>query len=154
MHTRNVNVKTATEESSRKMGEFCPEPKTASLIALYGDEVSYAWNVLEDLKVAGASIPGETLSPICFVVWALNNFFKEIAMIRLSSRYAAPTSIRRNRPLTDDELMRVVPSAFSVEKHESRSDRYTYIPTIALLDRLRNEGFQPYYASQSRVRNP
>ncbi|MDV2865853.1 hypothetical protein R0H02_25785 [Phytobacter ursingii] len=37
------------------MGEFCPEPKTASLIALYGDEVSYAWNVLEDLKVAGAS---------------------------------------------------------------------------------------------------
>ena len=55
MHTRNINVKTATEESSRKMGEFCPEPKTASLIALYGDEVSYAWNVLEDLKVAGAS---------------------------------------------------------------------------------------------------
>ncbi|MDU4154859.1 hypothetical protein PO654_25700 [Phytobacter diazotrophicus] len=37
------------------MGEFCPGPKTASLIALYGDEVSYAWNVLEDLKVAGAS---------------------------------------------------------------------------------------------------
>ncbi|CAM7770102.1 DUF945 domain-containing protein [Phytobacter diazotrophicus] len=49
--------------------------------------------------------------------------------------------------------MRVFPSAFSVEKHESRSDRYTYIPTIALLDRLREEGFQPYYASQSRVRN-
>jgi hypothetical protein len=60
-------------------------------------------------------------------------------MIRLSSRYAAPTSIRQNRPLTNDELMRVVPSAFSVEKHESRSDRYTYIPTIALLDRLREE---------------
>ena len=75
-------------------------------------------------------------------------------MIRLSTRYAAPTSIRQNRPLTNDELMRVVPSAFSVEKHESRSDRYTYIPTIALLDRLREEGFQPYYASQSRVRNP
>ncbi|VYU36818.1 hypothetical protein [Metakosakonia massiliensis] len=55
MHTRNVNIKTATKESSRKMGKPCPEPKTASLIALYGDEVSYAWNVLEDLKVAGAS---------------------------------------------------------------------------------------------------
>jgi len=85
-------------------------------------------------------------------------------MIRLSSRYAAPTSIRQNRPLTNDELMRVVPSAFSVEKHESRSDRYTYIPTIALLDRLREEGFQPsgrvrgaprpFSPSQSRVRNP
>ncbi|MCK6889175.1 hypothetical protein NUU98_19850 [Cronobacter sakazakii] len=32
-----------------------PEPKTASLIAIYGNEVSYAWNVLEDLKAAGAS---------------------------------------------------------------------------------------------------
>lgn len=55
MHTRNVNVKTATEKPSSKLGEFCHEPKTASLITLYGDEVSYAWNVLEDLKVAGAS---------------------------------------------------------------------------------------------------
>lgn len=55
MNKRNVNVKTATEESSRKMSGSCPEPKTASLIALYGDEASYAWNVLEDLKAAGAS---------------------------------------------------------------------------------------------------
>ena len=55
MHTQNVNVKTAAQESSRKMGGSCPEPKTAFLIALYGDEASYAWNVLEDLKAAGAS---------------------------------------------------------------------------------------------------
>jgi MFS family permease len=32
-----------------------PEPKTASLIAIYGNEASYSWNVLEDLKAAGAS---------------------------------------------------------------------------------------------------
>lgn len=75
-------------------------------------------------------------------------------MIRLSTRYAAPNTMRNNRPLTNDELMRVVPSAFSVEKHESRSERYTYIPTITLLDRLREEGFEPYYAGQSRVRDP
>ncbi|WP_407365228.1 hypothetical protein ACEJ49_22615 (plasmid) [Enterobacter roggenkampii] len=31
------------------------EPKTASLIAIYGNEASYSWNVLEDLKAAGAS---------------------------------------------------------------------------------------------------
>ncbi|WP_394121227.1 hypothetical protein [Enterobacter soli] len=56
MHTRNVNVKTAAPESSRKIGgKSGPEPKTASLIAIYGNEVSYAWNVLEDLKAAGAS---------------------------------------------------------------------------------------------------
>ena len=75
-------------------------------------------------------------------------------MTRLSTRYAAPTFMRNTRPLTNDEPLRVVPSAFSVEKHESRSERYTYIPTITLLDKLRNEGFQPFYASQSRVRDP
>lgn len=74
-------------------------------------------------------------------------------MVSFASRYAPKTSIRENRPLTNDELMRYVPSAFSVEKHESRSDRYTYIPTITLLDKLRSEGFEPFYAKQSRVRD-
>ena len=44
-------------------------------------------------------------------------------MIRFATRYAAPTFMRQNRPLTTDELMRVVPSAFSAYKHESRSER-------------------------------
>jgi hypothetical protein len=39
--------------------------------------------------------------------------------------------IRRDRPLTREELFRVVPSVFSEDKHESRSERYTYIPTIS-----------------------
>ncbi|WP_425459845.1 DUF932 domain-containing protein, partial [Escherichia coli] len=30
---------------------------------------------------------------------------------------------------------------------------YTYIPTITLLDKLREEGFQPFFACQSRVRD-
>lgn len=42
-------------------------------------------------------------------------------MVRFSSRYAAPTAIRKNSPLNNDELMRIVPSAFSAEKHDSRS---------------------------------
>lgn len=74
-------------------------------------------------------------------------------MISFANRYRMPTSIRQNRPLTNDELARIVPSAFSEEKHESRSERYTYIPTINILDRLREEGFQPYYATQSRTRD-
>lgn len=65
-------------------------------------------------------------------------------MVRFSSRYAAPTAIRKNSPLNNDELMRIVPSAFSAEKHDSRSERYTYIPTITLLDKLREEGFEPF----------
>lgn len=74
-------------------------------------------------------------------------------MVSLANRYAMPTSIRQNRPLTNEELQRIVPSAFSEDKHDSRSDRYTYIPTIVLLDRLRDEGFQPYYATQTRPRD-
>ncbi|MEG5552347.1 hypothetical protein UXO11_22485 [Enterobacter wuhouensis] len=31
------------------------EPKTARLIAVHGEQVSFAWNVLQDLKAAGAS---------------------------------------------------------------------------------------------------
>ncbi len=50
--------------------------------------------------------------------------------MRLASRFGRYNSIRRERPLTDDELMQFVPSVFSGDKHESRSERYTYIPTI------------------------
>lgn len=51
-------------------------------------------------------------------------------MTRLASRFGAVNLVRRDRPLTRDELAHYVPSVFSEEKHESRSDRYTYIPTI------------------------
>jgi hypothetical protein len=52
-------------------------------------------------------------------------------MTRLASRFGAANIIRRDRPLTREELFRVVPSVFSEDKHESRSERYTYIPTIS-----------------------
>ncbi|QQN35130.1 DUF945 domain-containing protein [Rahnella aceris] len=74
-------------------------------------------------------------------------------MTRLSSRFGAANIIRRDRPLTNDELAQFVPSVFSEEKHASRSERYTYIPTISLLDNLRKEGFQPFFACQTRVRD-
>ncbi|HAF2409686.1 TPA: DUF945 domain-containing protein [Salmonella enterica] len=73
--------------------------------------------------------------------------------MRLASRFGRHNSIRRKRPLTDAELMQTVPSAFSGDKHESRSERYTYIPTINIINRLREEGFQPFFACQSRVRD-
>ena len=53
MHTQNV--KTAAPESSERWILSFPVPKTARLIAVYGTDASYARNVLEDLKAAGAS---------------------------------------------------------------------------------------------------
>lgn len=74
-------------------------------------------------------------------------------MTRLSSAFRTANVIRKERALTNEELMHYVPSVFSEEKHASRSERYTYIPTITLLDNLRNEGFQPFFACQTRVRD-
>ncbi|EJD6379079.1 DUF932 domain-containing protein [Providencia rettgeri] len=74
-------------------------------------------------------------------------------MSLLASRFGSANSIRRERPLTIEELFRTVPSVFSEEKHDSRSERYTYIPTITLLDSLQKEGFYPFFACQTRVRD-
>jgi hypothetical protein len=61
--------------------------------------------------------------------------------MKLASRFGRINQIRRDRPLTNDELMLHVPSVFGTDKHESRSDRYTYIPTITLLDSLQQKAF-------------
>ena len=60
--------------------------------------------------------------------------------------------LRSDLPLTNDQLFQVAPSIFASGKHDSRSERYTYIPTINVLDGLRNEGFQPFMVAQSRSR--
>lgn len=43
--------------------------------------------------------------------------------MRLASRFGRINQIRRDRPLTHEELMSHVPSVFGNDKHESRSDR-------------------------------
>ncbi|HAS1172424.1 TPA: DUF945 domain-containing protein [Enterobacter cloacae] len=74
--------------------------------------------------------------------------------MRLASRFGRTNQIRRDRPLTCVELMQHVPSVFGENKHASRSEKYTFIPTITLLENLQREGFQPFFACQSRVRDP
>ncbi len=75
--------------------------------------------------------------------------------MRLASRFGyAANQIRRDRPLTHEELMHHVPGIFGEDKHTSRSQNYTYIPTITVLESLQREGFQPFFACQTRVRDP
>lgn len=73
--------------------------------------------------------------------------------MKLASRFGRVNLIRRDRPLTHEELMQHTPSVFGEEKHASRSKRYAYIPTINLLESLQREGFQPFFACQTRVRD-
>jgi len=74
--------------------------------------------------------------------------------MQLASRFGRNSfGIRSNSPLSDDQIRNVAPSIFADAAHESRSARYTYIPTIDVLGGLRKEGFQPFMACQTRVRN-
>jgi hypothetical protein len=59
---------------------------------------------------------------------------------------------RKQEPLTIDQIARYAPSALATRPHESRSDRYTYIPTINVIEGMMRAGFQPFSASQSRSR--
>ena len=55
--------------------------------------------------------------------------------------------------LDNDTLRRLAPSIFAVEAHELRSERFQPIPTIQIVDALRNEGFFPVNAKQQRTRD-
>ena len=72
---------------------------------------------------------------------------------QLASRFSRNQSARRSdNPLSDAEIMEIAPSIFADVKHESRSDRYTCIPTIDVLRGLQKQGFSPFMVCQTRTR--
>ena len=71
----------------------------------------------------------------------------------LATRFARNTFVVRSEtPLADDQMRQAAPSIFAAGKHESRSERYTYIPTIEVLRGLREEGFEPFMVAQGKSR--
>ena len=74
--------------------------------------------------------------------------------MQLASRFASRSPVlRSDYPLSDDQIRTVAPSIFADAPHESRSQRYAYIPTATVLTELRKEGFQPFMVTQTRVRD-
>lgn len=57
-------------------------------------------------------------------------------------------------PLNDNQLISIAPSIYAPAPHESRSNRYEFIPTITVLNELRKEGFMPYSVAQAKSRIP
>lgn len=55
--------------------------------------------------------------------------------------------------LTLEDVCLLAPSAFALAPHQSRSDRYKYIPTANIITAMMKEGFFPFKASQSRCRD-
>lgn len=75
-------------------------------------------------------------------------------MNALAARMGNAVQYRQSSPLDDEQIRRIAPSVFAAEAHASRSERYTYVPTIDVLSGLRKEGFQPFMVAQGRTRVP
>jgi len=57
-----------------------------------------------------------------------------------------------NTALDNENLYKLAPSIFTDFAHDSRSNLYRNIPTIKIVDSLRNEGFLPVAAGESKAR--
>lgn len=63
------------------------------------------------------------------------------------------SSFRSAFPLSNDQILQHAPSVMAAEAHESRGERYAFVPTLSVIDGLRAEGFQPYEVRQTRCRD-
>lgn len=78
----------------------------------------------------------------------VRSLLKGIAMPLASQFSRSVTMFRSHLPLSDERMREVAPSIFAQDKHASRSERYTYIPTIEVLRGLRQEGFFPFMGAR------
>lgn len=73
--------------------------------------------------------------------------------MQLATRFTKnAVQLRSEQPLAESQIRSIAPSIFAEAAHESRSTRYTYIPTINVLRGLQREGFEPFMVGQSRSR--
>ncbi|MFC6446108.1 DUF932 domain-containing protein [Shinella zoogloeoides] len=73
---------------------------------------------------------------------------------QLATRFGRNShQISGREPLDNEALYRDVPSIFASEAHDSRSERYVYVPTIDIVEGLRREGWFPFFAVQSVPRD-
>ena len=73
---------------------------------------------------------------------------------QLATRFGRNShQISGREPLDNEALYAHVPSIFAREAHDSRSERYVYVPTIDIVEGLRREGWFPFFAVQSVPRD-
>jgi hypothetical protein len=77
---------------------------------------------------------------------------KEIIMYRFSTS-SNQFSFRSQSALSNDMIARYAPSVLASEAHESRGQKYTFIPTLDVIDGLRLEGFEPFEVRQTKCRD-
>ncbi|TXH08925.1 MAG: DUF932 domain-containing protein [Spirochaetes bacterium] len=60
--------------------------------------------------------------------------------------------LRTGSPLADAAIMKYAPAVFAEQPHASRGPSYRYVPTIRVLEGLRDKGWGVWEASQQRSR--
>lgn len=73
-----------------------------------------------------------------------------------SYRYGSSSKqagFRSTSPLTNEQIGFFAPSILAETAHESRGERYGFIPTINVIDGLRKQGFEPFEVRQTKVRD-
>lgn len=71
-------------------------------------------------------------------------------------RYASSSkqsAFRSSTALSNNQIAYHAPSVMASEAHHSRGDKYSFIPTIQVIDSLRTEGFEPYEIRQTKTRS-
>lgn len=69
------------------------------------------------------------------------------------NRFQSSYATKQTAALDNERLIKLAPSIFTDVKHESRAERYQVIPTIQVVESLRNEGFYPVFAAETRARD-
>lgn len=65
----------------------------------------------------------------------------------------AGNSYLQQQPISLSTIRMTAPSAFANAAHESRTSRYTYIPTVEVITAMINAGFRPFSATQATARD-
>lgn len=74
-------------------------------------------------------------------------------MSELVSTFEGNSFVRiSHEPMDDDRIRQIAPSVFSEAAHSSRSERYGYVNTAALLGAMRSAGFEVFAAAQTFTR--
>lgn len=55
--------------------------------------------------------------------------------------------------MNNDEILHQAPSVFADAAHTQTSDRYAFLPTIEVVDRMRDDGWAVVMAAQQKIRN-
>lgn len=58
----------------------------------------------------------------------------------------------QNRPLSNEEINSLAPSAFATTPWYAQSERYAFVPTSNVIEGMRKAGFMPYSVMQARTR--